>query len=76
MNANSILLRTRVPTERYRNAEKVLHQLGLKPGDAVNMLMAQIEMKQGLPFELAISDQLAMSAEDQMNEWEQAFGSY
>lgn len=76
METDSILLRARVPAARYKKAEKVLNRLGLKPGDAVNMLLAQIEMRQGLPFELGVSDRQVISSRQQMDEWDQTFGPY
>jgi len=44
------LLRTRVDSGRAREARKILARLGLKPGDAVNLLFAQIVNQRGLPF--------------------------
>jgi addiction module RelB/DinJ family antitoxin len=44
------LLRTRVDANRVREARKILAGLGLKPGDAVNLLFAQIVNRRGLPF--------------------------
>lgn len=46
------LFRVRVPADRLREAEEILARLGMKPGDAFNMLLAQIEMRQALPFEV------------------------
>lgn len=47
---STTLLRTRVDTGRAREARKILAHLGLKPGDAVNLLFAQIVNQRGLPF--------------------------
>ena len=33
------LFRVRVPEKRLRKAEKILARLGMKPGDAFNMLL-------------------------------------
>ncbi|MBU3664673.1 MAG: damage-inducible protein J, partial [Chthoniobacterales bacterium] len=49
MASENILFRTRVPARRLRKAEKILDRLGLKPGDAFNMLLAQIELRNGVP---------------------------
>ena len=51
MTNETILFRTRVPAQRLKRAEKVLERLGMKPGDAFNMLLAQIDLRQGLPFD-------------------------
>lgn len=59
----SSLFRVRVPAARLRKAEEILGRLGMKPGDAFNMLLAQIELQQGLPFpvELPKDDDLLVS---------------
>ena len=76
MKSASILLRARVPEERYRNAERILNRLGMNPGDAVNLLMAQIELRQGLPFEVALDPAGLLSPQQQADMWEEAFGEY
>lgn len=71
-----ILVRARVPASRLRKAEKILARLGMKPGDAVNMLLAQIELRQGLPFEVTTRPNLVLDAEQQAAEWQEVQGSY
>ena len=46
MATNTTFFRARVPADRLRKAGKILEQLGMKPGDAFNMLLAQIELKE------------------------------
>jgi antitoxin component of RelBE/YafQ-DinJ toxin-antitoxin module len=70
------LFRTRVPASRLRNAEKILARLGMKPGDAFNMLLAQIELRDGLPFEVTIHPSGLLAPETQAAEWEEALGAY
>lgn len=70
------LFRARVPARRLKAAEKILAQLGLKPGDAFNMLLAQIEMRKGIPFELTTQTEPLLSAEEQAREWTEAMGEY
>ena len=48
--AATTLLRTRVNRSRATEAKNILARLGLKPGDAVNLLFAQIVNRRGLPF--------------------------
>lgn len=72
--AETILFRARVPVRRLKKAEKILDQLGLKPGDAFNMLLAQIELRQGLPFPVTASS--LISAEEQAKAWNDALGPY
>ena len=68
--------RTRVPASRLRKAEKILARLGMKPGDAFNMLLAQIELREGLPFEVTTRPPQILSPEQQSDEWQEAFGAY
>ena len=76
MSEDSILLRARVPSVRYQNAERILKRLGLKPGDAVNLMLAQIELRQGLPFEVALQDRAWLSANQQAQAWTEVLGEY
>jgi addiction module RelB/DinJ family antitoxin len=70
------LFRARVPASRLRKAEKILARLGMKPGDAFNMLLAQIELREGLPFEVTTRPPQILSPEQQSDEWQEAFGAY
>ncbi len=70
------LFRARVPANRLRKAEEILARLGMKPGDAFNMLLAQIELREGLPFELTTRPPVLLSSEQQATEWQEAFGAY
>lgn len=49
-------VRARVDSKRKRNAEAILSKLGISPGQAINMLYAQIELKRGLPFPVVAED--------------------
>ena len=69
------LFRARVPAARLRKAEKILARLGMKPGDAFNMMLAQIELREGLPFEVTTRTQV-LSSEQQAAEWQEALGAY
>ena len=76
MPSHTTLFRARVPARRLKNAEKILHQLGMKPGDAFNILLAQIELRKGLPFEVAIRAAPMLSSEEQAAAWTEALGAY
>lgn len=69
MNEATTKLSTQVPVKRLRRAEKILDKLGLTPADAVNMLLAQIEMRRGLPFEVNTRPSLLLSADEQAAAW-------
>jgi addiction module RelB/DinJ family antitoxin len=71
------LFRARVPAARLRKAEEILSRLGMKPGDALNMLLAQIELREALPFEVTTHcPPTLLTADQQGTEWNNAFGSY
>jgi addiction module RelB/DinJ family antitoxin len=76
MASNTTLFRTRVPSQRLKRAEKILGDLGIKPGDAFNMLLAQIELRKGLPFEVTTQVAPLLSSEEQAAEWDKALGAY
>jgi addiction module RelB/DinJ family antitoxin len=76
MAEDTILFRARVPAQRLKKAEKILNQLGLKPGDAFNILLAQIELRKGLPFGVTTEPQSLLSAEEQAGTWSNALGPY
>jgi addiction module RelB/DinJ family antitoxin len=75
MAAETMLFRARVPSRRYKKVEKILGQLGLKPGDAFNMLLAQIELREGLPFDVK-TNRTVLSADEQAAAWTNALGKY
>ena len=75
MAEETTLFRVRVPSRRYKKVEKILNQLGLKPGDAFNMLLAHIELREGLPFEVGMSRSV-LSADEQAAAWTNALGKY
>ena len=72
----TVLFRARVPKARLEKAEKVLQRLGLKPGDAFNMLLAQIEIRGDIPFDASMRPKPLLSAAQQADEWENTFGRY
>ena len=76
MPETTVLFRARVPRKRLKNAEKVLSRLGLKPGDAFNMLLAQIELKESVPFSLTTRRGYVLTAQEQAAEWTKALGEY
>jgi antitoxin component of RelBE/YafQ-DinJ toxin-antitoxin module len=48
----------------------------MKPGDAVNLLMAQIELHQGLPFEVSLERGSVLTSGQQADAWTEALGEY
>jgi addiction module RelB/DinJ family antitoxin len=76
MASTTVLFRARVSAQRLQRAKEILDQLGLKPGDAFNMMLAQIELQKGLPFEVTTQSSLVLSAEEQAGAWTEAMGAY
>ncbi|MFA6290020.1 MAG: hypothetical protein WC661_21760 [Opitutaceae bacterium] len=74
--SSTTLFRTRVPTARLRNAEKILSKLGMKPGDAFNIFLAQIEIRKDFPLTVTTSPERILSTEEQGKKWEDALGAY
>jgi addiction module RelB/DinJ family antitoxin len=50
------LVRARIAPKRKKAAEKILEKMGISPGQAINMLYAQIELQGGLPFPVVAED--------------------
>lgn len=73
---STTLFRARVPTARLRRAEKVLARLGMKPGDAFNIFLAQVELRKGLPFDVSTGTPRLLSAAEQGRAWDKALGDY
>ncbi len=76
MPVNTTLFRACVPAERLKNAEAILDQLGMKAGDAFNMMLAQIELRKCLPFEVTTQPVPMLSSTEQVTEWMEALGAY
>jgi addiction module RelB/DinJ family antitoxin len=76
MADSTTLFRARVSARRLKQAEKILGKLGLKPGDAFSMMLAQIELRKGLPFEVRDPHAPLLTSEEQAEAWKEAFGAY
>lgn len=76
MADSTVLFRARVPEKRLKHAERVLARLGLKPGDAFNMLLAQIELRQAIPYPVTTQSVQLLSADEQASTWTKALGEY
>ena len=74
--ASTILFRARVPAQRLKNVTKVLDQLGMNPGDAFNIFLAQVELRKGLPFEVTTMPGNLLTAEQQGKIWNDLLGEY
>lgn len=70
------LLRARVDSARYRKAERVFKRLGMKTGDAINVFLAQVALRDDLPFAVTAHPERLQSDEEQARNWNDAFGKY
>jgi addiction module RelB/DinJ family antitoxin len=70
------ILRAKVPARRLQRAEGILQKLGLTPSDAVNILLAQIETRQGLPFEVSVQPNSLFTADEQAAAWTESYSAY
>jgi len=65
-----------VPKARLKRAERIPRTLGLKPNGAVNMLLAQIELKKGMPFPVTAGPPRVLAVEEQATEWTKSLGEF
>jgi antitoxin component of RelBE/YafQ-DinJ toxin-antitoxin module len=70
------LFRARVPTARLRKAEKVFARLGMKPDAHSIFFLAQVELRDDLPFAITTHPELLLSTAEQGKVWEKALGEY
>ena len=55
-------VQARINANLKRQAEVILHCVGLTASHAINVLYAQIVMRKGIPFELKIPNDVTMQA--------------
>jgi len=72
----STLLRARVDTVRYKKAEEVFSRLGMKPSDAVNIFLAQVAIRDDLPFFVTTKPDRPISDQEQADAWNESLGEY
>lgn len=73
---SSILLRARVEAARYQKAKQVFERLGMKTSDAINIFLAQVALRDDLPFSVTAHPERLQSDEEQAKAWNLAFGEY
>jgi addiction module RelB/DinJ family antitoxin len=74
--ASSTLFRARVPSDRLKRAEKIFSRLGMKTGDAFNIFLAQVELRNDMPFAITTFPERLLTTGQQGKVWEDAFGEY
>jgi addiction module RelB/DinJ family antitoxin len=75
-HSTSTLLRARVDSVRYRKAEQVFERLGMKTSDAINVFLAQVVLREDLPFSVTAHPERLISDQEQAKTWNEALGDY
>jgi addiction module RelB/DinJ family antitoxin len=57
----TLILRTRVDSERKAAAEAVLAKLGISVGDAINLFLSQVGIQEGIPFPVTTRPRLTLA---------------
>jgi antitoxin component of RelBE/YafQ-DinJ toxin-antitoxin module len=70
------LFRVRVPIARLRKAKKVFARLGMKTDDAFKVFLAQVELRNDLPFAITTHPERLLCTAEQGKVWEEALGEY
>lgn len=73
---SSNLLRARVNTDQYEKAERVFNRLGMKISDAINIYLAQVVLRDDLPFSVTTHPERLQTDEAQAQAWNETFGEY
>ncbi len=76
MKESTVLVRARVNSRRVKKAEKVFARLGLKMSDAINIFIAQVELRGDLPFSVSTNPDRLLTNEEEGKIWNDALGEY
>jgi len=60
--ARSAMIRARTEPGLKAAAERVFHRLGLSCSEAINLFFAQVTMRKGIPFDVAIPNRTTLKA--------------
>ncbi len=60
--AKSAMIRARTEPGLKAEAEKIFHQLGLTCSEAINLFFAQITLRKGIPFDIAVPNKTTLKA--------------
>jgi len=62
--SKSTVIHARIDAELKHSAEKALERIGLSASEAIRLFYRQIEMHQGIPFELRVPNELTSETLD------------
>jgi DNA-damage-inducible protein J len=54
------IVRARVDEHLKEDAEVIFHQLGLSTSEAINLFLAQVKLKRGMPFPLRVPNDVTL----------------
>lgn len=60
--AKTAMIVARTEPELKADAEKILKKMGLSTTEAINLFLAQIRLRKGLPFDLKIPNKTTLKA--------------
>ena len=61
------IVRARIDPKLKKKAEKILHNLGMSSTQYINLAFKQLEIKQGIPFDLHIPNRTTSKAIEEAN---------
>lgn len=60
--AKTAMIRARTEPGLKAEVERVLHKLGLSCSEAINLFFAQVTLKKGIPFDVALPNKTTLKA--------------
>ena len=60
--AKTAMITTRVDPDLKADAEKVLSKLGISTTEAINLILSQVRLRRGLPFDVKIPNKATLKA--------------
>ena len=74
--AKSAMIRARTEPNLKMEVEKIFHKLGLSCSEAINLFFAQVTLKKGIPFDIAIPNKTTLKAMKDVEEKKVRTGSH
>ena len=66
--AKSAMIRARTEPGLKAEVEKIFHKLGLSCSEAINLFFAQVTLKRGIPFDVALPNKTTLKAMKEVEE--------
>ncbi|HBU08350.1 MAG: hypothetical protein A2216_00865 [Omnitrophica WOR_2 bacterium RIFOXYA2_FULL_45_12] len=60
--AKTAMIRARTEPHLKNKVEKIFHLLGLSSSEAINLFFRQVSLREGLPFEVKIPNEVTLKA--------------